>query len=162
MFGKLPAAIWLGYNNEQNARTVELDISEMLALYPSATPQLLVHKSEDYVNYIATTTADGGTLSWVVTAYDLSHQKNGTAQVVLTQTGDSSENDIVLASQVIPVKVEPGINDVSTSELPEPMETFLEQILAAAAAAQAAFTSPGQHYTLMRPGRENDGADYAI
>ena len=137
MYGKLPQVIWLGYDNEQNSRTVTLDISEMLALYPSATPQLLVHKSEDYVNYIATTSTDGDALLWPVTAYDLQNQKNGTAQVVLTQAGD---DDIVLASQVIPVKVEPGINDVSTSELPEPMETFLQEILAAAAAAQAAST----------------------
>ena len=137
MFDKLPKSIWLGYDNEQNSRTVTLDISEMLERFPDATPQLLVHKSEDYTNYIAVTETDGDSLLWTITAYDLQNQKCGTAQVVLTVSGD---DDVVLASQVIPIQVEPGIKDVSISELPLPMETFLQQILAAAAAAQAAST----------------------
>lgn len=135
MYSKLPQSIWLGYNNEQNARSVTLDISEMLERYPNATPQLLVHKSENYVNYIAVTQTANGIMTWLVSAYDLASQKNGTAQVVLTQSGTT---DIVLASQVIPVQVEPGIKDVSASELPVPMESFLQQILAAAATAAAA------------------------
>ena len=137
MYSKLPHIIWLGYDNEQNARSVTIDISEMLAEYPNATPQLLVHKSEDYTNYIAVTQTDDGVMTWLVSAYDLLHQKNGTAQVVLTESGTV---DIVLASQVIPVQVEAGIKDVSADALPIPMETFLQQILAAAAAAQAATT----------------------
>lgn len=135
MYSKLPHTIWLGYDNEQNARRVTLDISEMLEQYPNAIPCLLVHKSENYANYIAETNTESGFLIWPVTAYDLSFQKNGTAQVVLTATGTE---DIVLASQVIPVRVEPGIGDVSSSELPLPMQTFLQQILAAAAAVEAA------------------------
>lgn len=132
----LPTVIWIGYSNEQNARTVELDISEMLEKFPSATPQLLVHKSENYVNYIAETSVSGSTLSWTVTAYDLTNQKNGTAQVVLVDS--SGSDDVVLASEVIPVRVSDGITNVSSSDLPTPQETYLTQILAAAAQAEAA------------------------
>lgn len=135
----LPTVIWIGYSNEQNARTVELDISEMLEKFPSATPQLLVHKSENYVNYIAETSVSGTTLSWTITAYDLTNQKNGTAQVVLVDS--SGSDDIVLASEVIPVKVSGGIENISTSDLPTPQETYLTQILAAAARAEAAAAS---------------------
>lgn len=131
-----PTVIWIGYENEQNARTIDLDISDLLEQYPAATPQLLVHKSEDYVNYIATTTVSGSTLSWTITAYDLTNQKNGTAQVVLVDS--SGSDDVVLASEVIPVRVSDGITNVSSSDLPTPQETYLTQILAAADRAEAA------------------------
>lgn len=134
-----PDILWIGYDNEQNSRTVSLDISDLLEKYPAGTPQLLVHKSETYINYIATTTVSGTTLEWTVTAYDLDGQKNGTAQVCLTDS--TGTDDVVIASEVMPIRVSSGIVDISSSELPTPQETYLTQILAAAARAETAAAS---------------------
>ena len=136
----LPNKLWLGYSNEQNSRVLTLDISALLAKFPEAEAQLLVMKSESRITYIAETETDGANLLWPITAYDLAGQKNGFAQVVLTTTNGDDE-DVILASEKIPVSVEEGIDSISVTELPSPQASYLTQILAAAARAEAAAAS---------------------
>lgn len=60
----------LGRQGENLARTVEIDVSAMLAQWPEATISLLVKRNHDPCPYVANTEVRDGVLYWPITAAD--------------------------------------------------------------------------------------------
>lgn len=70
----------LGYQGENNAYRVPIDVRSELAKWPGATVELMVIRpGEDEANPVVTE-LDGGTLYWIVKAYDVEKPGRGIAQ----------------------------------------------------------------------------------
>ena len=133
-YPSLPEQVWVGYRAEQHSRNPRIEISEVLADLPNGTPQLLCMRPGETTAYLATITMDGSTLVWNINGYDTEKRGVGAIQVLLTESG----SDIpILMSQPIPTYIDVSIY-AEDAEVPDPWESWLSQILAAASRAESA------------------------
>ena len=77
-------SIDLGRQGENLARTVEIDVSGMLAQWPDAVITLLVKRKHDAEPYIADTTVDNGVLSWPITTVETADAGDGKLEIRAT------------------------------------------------------------------------------
>lgn len=117
----------IGYSGEQNARRVLIPIGPYQAMWPDATPQLVVVRPVDEVEYIAVTTVEEDNLVWVPSAVDCQYVGVGKCQVVFTD----AENNVIGKSEIFVVQVNAAVGDGSETP-PEPYEPWVNSILAAA------------------------------
>lgn len=132
----LPAGIVIGFEGEQYAREIRLDISQELALWPGAVPTLFYIRPGEKAAYPAVTTLNDKNLLWTPDAFAMAKAgATGTMQVVFTVAG---ENTIIGKSPVIKLFVRNSI-DGSTGE-PEAFESWLASLTEVAATAVNAQT----------------------
>lgn len=132
IMNKLPKGIRIGYEGEQGARPVALDVSEGLLKWPDSIPTLLYVRPGEREAVPAPASLSGGVLTWVPDAY--ATQKTGStgaAQVVFTVSG---EETVIGKSQVIPLFVNSSLEP--SEDPPEPYESWIASILDAAAIAE--------------------------
>lgn len=118
----LPELIIIGREGEQYAREIQLDISAEMALWPNSSPQLIYTRPGETDVYIAVTTHDGTTLTWVPDAFPL--EKNGisgAAQIIFTTPGD--EQTIIGKSKILGLYVKDSLQEGETP--PDPYESWL-------------------------------------
>ena len=117
----------IGYSGEQNARRVLIPIGPYQAMWPDATPQLVVVRPVDEAEYIAVTTVEEDNLVWVPSAVDCQYVGVGKCQVVFTD----AENNVIGKSEIFVVQVNAAVGNGSETP-PEPYEPWVNSILAAA------------------------------
>ena len=77
-------SIDLGRQGENLARTVEIDVSSMLAQWPDAAITLLVKRKHDAEPYIADTTVKDGVLFWPITTVETADAGDGKLEIRAT------------------------------------------------------------------------------
>ena len=77
-------SIDLGRQGENLARTVEIDVSSMLAQWPEAVITLLVKRKHDAEPYIADTTVKDGVLFWPITTVETADAGDGKLEIRAT------------------------------------------------------------------------------
>jgi hypothetical protein len=77
-------SIDLGRQGENLARTVEIDVSSMLAQWPDAVITLLVKRKHDAEPYIADTTVKDGVLFWPITTVETADAGDGKLEIRAT------------------------------------------------------------------------------
>ena len=77
-------SIDLGRQGENMARTVEIDVSGMLAQWPEAAITLLVKRKHDAEPYIADTTVKDGVLFWPITTVETADAGDGKLEIRAT------------------------------------------------------------------------------
>lgn len=136
IYDLLPEKLFMGYGEEQLSRTLTFDISQMLAELPGGVPMIAYMRPRDELGYLASgVTLDGSTLTWELSAHVMQYKGIGGAQIVLVD--ESGEETHILKSHVMQMLIGSSI-PLTGGEPPEPWETWLEQILAAAARAESA------------------------
>lgn len=136
IYDLLPEKLFMGYGEEQLSRTLTFDISQMQAELPGGVPMIAYMRPRDELGYLASgVTLDGSTLTWELSAHVMQYKGIGGAQIVLVD--ESGEETHILKSHVMQMLIGSSI-PLTGGEPPEPWETWLEQILAAAARAESA------------------------
>lgn len=95
-----PVAVLIGIEGEQNARHVQIDIQELLTLFPGYTPSLSVVRPTEKLPvdvYKANVTVEGSILVWHVTEFDAAIPGDGSCQVVMDDpaTGNRGKGAII-------------------------------------------------------------------
>ncbi|MDO5145297.1 MAG: collagen-like protein, partial [bacterium] len=75
------AGIDLGRQGENLARTIEIDVSSLLAQWPEAAISLLVKRKHDADPYVANTEVRDGVLYWPITAADTASAGDGKVEL---------------------------------------------------------------------------------
>lgn len=136
IYDLLPEKLFMGYGEEQLSRTLTFDISQMQAELPGGVPMIAYMRPRDELGYLASgVTLEGSTLTWELSAHVMQYKGIGGAQIVLVD--ESGEETHILKSHVMQMLIGSSI-PLTGGEPPEPWETWLEQILAAAARAESA------------------------
>ena len=118
--------IILGRQGENNATTIEIDVSEWLAEYPNATINILAERNGDTSPYIAVTSVADGILRWVITESDTALSGRGKAEIRATI------DDVIKKSAVAVTIVIPSLEGEPTPTPPEPAQSWVDEVLAAA------------------------------
>ena len=148
----LPDSIMLGWSHDQYAHGIVLDISREMEKWPESVPMLIYIRPGETVAYPATTTNNGGTLTWYPDAFATDKKgSTGSAQIAFV-TAEDPQN-IVGHSKVMRLAVKASID---TSTEPEgPIETWLEQMLQAAATT-VTNAAAAEAAAQMAEGHKND------
>ena len=130
--------IYLGVQQENAARTIQIDMSAWASLFPNATAVILHQRSGDQTKYLTGATYDSNTmiLSWTPSEYDTFYDGLGTAEVRMV------ENEVIKKSKgSIVVAVSPAAIDGTGSVIASNYQAWLNTVLGyqqGAAAAQLA------------------------
>ena len=126
----------LGRRGENRATQIVFDVSCLAETFGAGTAQLAAVLPGETVPYPVAATQDDGakTVTWTVTNADTAKCGFGACQL-FWYVGDALAKSIVFATVV-----EPDIGDAG-EEPPEAYETWVEQVLAAGTAAEAAAAS---------------------
>lgn len=126
----------IGFSGEENARKAYIPIERYQALWPDATPNLVVIRPNDEEKYIADTVVEDTNLVWLVGAVDTIYEGQGQAQIIF---GDS-EKHIIGKSEVFTVNVRNSLPGDTDIVVPEPMEPWMNRLLEAADTVVSAAT----------------------
>lgn len=134
----LPDEIWIGREGEQNARAITFDISTELSMWANATPTLIYVRPGEKTAYPATTTLTDGILTWIPDGFATALRgARGFIQIIFTESAD--ETVIIGKSKVMRMQVCESLN--TSAEPPEPWESWIDDLLDAAAQATTAATN---------------------
>ena len=131
----------LGYEGENNARPIEINMVDWLADWPGAAVGLLLMRPGEETFYPATTKTTDGVMRYVPTRADLEIPGEGLAQIVLT-----GEGDVELRSRVVKTVVEASLPGSVAGTPEEPMQPYVAQVMDAAARAEQAAKDAALHY----------------
>lgn len=124
--GKSKAPLDLGRQGEHLARTLEFDVSEWRAEYGEGTVQMLCQRSGDAAPYPAAIEQEGDVVRWPITSADTACAGYGYAQL-LYFVGEALVKQTIYTTLVYASLGQP------TGEVPEAAQSWVEQVLAAAA-----------------------------
>ncbi|MBO5740751.1 MAG: hypothetical protein J6R54_02045 [Bacteroidaceae bacterium] len=132
--------IIIGRRGTYNTEQVVFDVSYLTQTYGSGSAVLMVKRPVDQTAYPATTTQDGDSVTWVITATDTSYKGHGECELFWFV-------DNALAKSVIyTIAVLRDIGE-TTEEAPDPYETWVDTLTDLGAEtlqnAQAAETAQG-------------------
>ncbi len=116
----------LGRQGENKATTVEIDVSEWLAEYPTVSINILAMRNSDTAPYIAVTSVSNGILRWVITESDTAFSGRGKAEIRATV------NDIIKKSAVAVTYVAASLEGTPSPTPPEPSQDWVDEVIAAA------------------------------
>ena len=122
-----------------SAHQHQFDVSDWLAEYPGASIGIAVVRpgeTEDDANP-ATTTIDGNTMTWTVSAWETEFPGHSTAEARMLAQDDLG-NDVLVKSATIRTFVVPSIADGLPTD---PMMPFINQVIVYAGIASAAAQS---------------------
>lgn len=95
--------LMLGKQGENNATVIDIDVSDWLARWPSASIQVLHQRHDEDTPYPVSVSLTGGYVTWVVTSADTGIPGRGYAEV------RAVEGEVLKKSRVIETMVEPSI-----------------------------------------------------
>lgn len=122
----------LGYQGENKARTIEIDMSAWLEEFPGAAVGLMVRRPDEDTFYPAALEHNGDIVRWTITSGDVLIAGEGEAQIILT-----NEDDVELRSRIVKTKISASLSGTEV-EAPPPQATWVGEVLNAAAQAEAA------------------------
>lgn len=122
-------SIDLGRQGENLARTVEIDVSGMLAQWPDATITLLVKRKRDAEPYIVDTTVKDGVLFWPITAVETADAGDGKLEIRATC------GEVIAKSATGSFRVTASLTGSGT-EPPVTEQGWVEKVLAAGAGVE--------------------------
>lgn len=129
-YTKYPQTLRIGFTGEQNARTPQIDVSELLNELPGASVALLFRRPREAVSYpVASSVDSNGVLTWTVSGGDVLYPGSGFAQALLTLTENTTEKRLL--GPVIAVTVLPSIANM-TEEPPGDYDSWIAALLEAA------------------------------
>lgn len=143
------ALILIGMRGENGARAIQIDVSEILTPFPTASVTLLLQRPTEEVPYPATTASvSGKILTWLPTEIDTAIAGTMQLQVVGT-VGDVAVKTLTRTGVILPAL------GPSSTDYPEPIATWmdaLQEMLTYAAklktvSATAAMQEPGEQPT---------------
>lgn len=142
----------IGRLGENEARAIRFPIGEIRADFPDATFALTNQRPNDSEGYPvgdASITVNGDYLDWIPTSGDLSQVGQGQCEVTAYQ-GDSIVKTVIYATVI-------GNALDGSGNPPEPWESWVQEVVEAAAAAEAAaqlLEHPGAEAVTLEPGSE--------
>lgn len=119
----------LGRQGENLARTVEIDVSGMLAQWPDAVITLLVKRKHDAEPYIADTTVKDGVLFWPITTVETADAGDGKLEIRATC------GEVIAKSATGSFRVTASLTGSGT-EPPATEQGWVEKVLAAGAGVE--------------------------
>lgn len=122
-------SIDLGRQGENLARTVEIDVSGMLAQWPDAVITLLVKRKHDAEPYIADTTVKDGVLFWPITTVETADAGDGKLEIRATY------GEVIAKSATGSFRVTASLTGSGT-EPPATEQGWVEKVLAAGAGVE--------------------------
>ena len=144
-------SINLGWQGENNSRTIQVDVSAWLEQFPGATINLLVQRPGDDEFYPANTKIENGVLEWTLRRADVQLDGEGKAQMVLTGT-----DGLEMRSRVVKTVIGDSI-DGTEGEAPAPIESWVQEVLQAANTVRTAVDAgEGTLYLIQQKGNTTD------
>lgn len=122
-------SIDLGRQGENLARTVEIDVSGMLAQWPDAVITLLVKRKHDAEPYIADTTVKDGVLFWPITTVETADAGDSKLEIRATC------GEVIAKSATGSFRVTASLTGSGT-EPPATEQGWVEKVLAAGAGVE--------------------------
>lgn len=122
----------LGYQGENKARVIAIDMKAWLEEFPGAAVGLMLRRPDEDVFYPAALEMDDGIIEFEVTRADVAIAGEGEAQIILT-----NEDDVELRSRIVKTKISASMSGTEV-EAPPPQATWVGEVLNAAAQAEAA------------------------
>lgn len=129
----------IGRQGENLAAVVMFDLSEFVSTYGAGTPQLLVLRPGDRYPYPVALTVEGNTASWAVTNTDTMIAGTGNAELRWYVDNNTLAKSVLYSTQISKALVDPV-----APPPPPPADNWLEQVLEAGSAAQAAQAEAAQ------------------
>lgn len=123
----------LGKRGENDALTVEFDVTNWLQKWPSADFVIVAKRSEEDTPYIADTAKNGKILVWAIHAYDTNLQGYGIAQI------RAVEGNVLKKSSIFKTFVADSIV-AETIEPDQPIPDWIDQTLKDMRAIQSSAT----------------------
>ena len=121
----LPNKIYIGYVGERYARSVDLDISELMAMWPGLTPGLVHQRlGVDAEGYPRPTTLNGTVLTWTFTPVETETKGYGEAQIIFT----SADGERVGMSA--PISTECLRSVSAGTDVPDVIQPYVQQLVA--------------------------------
>ena len=122
----------LGYQGENKARVIAIDMKAWLEEYPGAMVGMMIRRPEEDVFYPAALEMEDGIIEFEVTRSDVAIAGEGEAQIILT-----NKDDVELRSRVVKTKISPSLTGTEV-EAPPPQQTWVGEVLQAAQKAEEA------------------------
>lgn len=116
----------IGYEGQSNARYEDIDISELLELWPDCTPSLIHKRSTDEASYPVVTELNGNILRWTFSLADTAIKGYGKAQIIMT----NSDGTVVGKSQLIKTYTNRSLE--TGAAIPEAASVWVDKVLAKA------------------------------
>lgn len=123
----------LGYEGENRARVIEIDVSEWLDKWPGAHIGILVQRPGEEEYYPAAAVPDGDLVRWTVTRTDTEIPGQGLVQVKLL-----TDDDEELRSKVVRTDIRESLPGTMMDVPEAPAEEIVNETIRAASRAQAA------------------------
>ena len=136
--GKL-SRLTLGYQGENNARPINVDVSDWLKEFPGAAVGLMLMRPGEDEFYPAAVKVKDGVMSFIPTRGDLVYAGEGEAQFILTGT-----DDVELRSRVVKTTINASLLG-TLGEAPPPETAFIQQVVDAADRAERAAEEAEKH-----------------
>lgn len=115
------AILPLGRQGEHGVRQVRFDLSYLIETFGEGTAILVHQRSQDLAPYIVSAVQDGDRLEWTVTDADTAYKGFGKAEIRWT-VGDNLAKTVTYKTSVQRSLTE-------QTEIPEPLESWYEQML---------------------------------
>jgi hypothetical protein len=115
------AILPLGRQGEHGVRQVRFDLSYLIETFGEGTAILVHQRSQDLAPYIVSAVQDGDRLEWTVTDADTAYKGFGKAEIRWT-VGDDLAKTVTYKTSVQRSLTE-------QTEIPEPLESWYEQML---------------------------------
>lgn len=143
----------LGRRGENLATTIEIDVSAWLALWPTASINVIVVRPDDGEAYVAKTSVMDGILSWPVTSVDTAKVGYGTFEV------RAIADEVVKKSVTATTRVCPCISCDIGQDPPEEGSDWVNDVLGAAKRAEEAAERAEDIAEALAGGGGDVGAD---
>lgn len=121
----------LGRQGENLARTVQINVSALLAQWPDAVISLLVRRKYDTIPYVAATTVTDGVLCWPITAVETEAAGDGKIEL------RAVSGDVLAKSATAIIRVAASLTGTE-AEVPEAAQGWVDQVLQAVSDFQTA------------------------
>ena len=132
------ARLYLGVKQENECRTIMIDMSAWASLYPNATPEILHKRQGDQTKELVSTDYDPDTcvLSWTPTEYDTFYEGFGVAEVRMV------ENSVVKKTKdLLVTAVSPSIIDGTGTVIASDFQAWLNAVISNKNSAVSAKTA---------------------
>lgn len=123
----------IGRQGENLATVVAFDLSDFVSTYGAGTPQLLVLRPGDRYPYPVALTVEGTNANWTITNTDTMIAGTGNAELRWYVDENTLAKSVLYSTQISKALVDP-----IAPPPPPPADNWLEQVLEAGSAAQAA------------------------
>lgn len=120
--GNLPM-LDLGYQGENKARTIEIDMTAWLEEFPGAKVGMMVRRPGEATLYPADLKHDGNIIRWGIKSGDVAIAGEGEAQIILT-----NEEGVQLRSRVVKTKITVSMSGTEV-EAPPPQTNWVQEVL---------------------------------